>query len=355
MSRPTTNSRNRAPLSRVTRCGSKGGGSQYDPQVGAAAEQSASNARDALQFSQNYYSTTVKPLVEAETARSKQTMVQQDQLFGLNMKQAQNASDQYDTYGKPANTAYYNMVNKYSAPQEQESEAQAAIGDMRTSEASTAASLQRQQQSLGINPNSGAAMALASDTSTRNAGAEAAAATRARYNAKTMGMQLTADAANFSNTGLSALASTSGSASGNASGALGAAATATQGGQAGASVPMAGYGLASAAYGNNLDAYSRMASADIQASAAADSGLGQFLGMAGKAAMSFLPSDRRVKRNIVRLGTTPRLRLPVYAFDYIWGGPRRVGVMADEVEQVLPSAVATHACGFKMVDYGQVR
>jgi hypothetical protein len=60
-------------------------------------------------------------------------------------------------------------------------------------------------------------------------------------------------------------------------------------------------------------------------------------------------SDRRLKRNIKKIGTTV-LNLPLYVFDYVWGG-RFIGVMADEVEKVLPEAVS-ELYGFKVVNYG---
>ena len=63
-------------------------------------------------------------------------------------------------------------------------------------------------------------------------------------------------------------------------------------------------------------------------------------------------SDRRLKRNIKRIGTH-RLGIGVYEFDYIWG-EHAVGVMADEVETVMPDAVITGPSGFKMVDYGRL-
>lgn len=61
-------------------------------------------------------------------------------------------------------------------------------------------------------------------------------------------------------------------------------------------------------------------------------------------------SDRRLKRNIERIGTH-WLGIGLYAWNYLWG-ERAVGVMADEVLQVKPEAVLTHPSGFLMVDYG---
>jgi hypothetical protein len=68
-------------------------------------------------------------------------------------------------------------------------------------------------------------------------------------------------------------------------------------------------------------------------------------------------SDRRVKRNIVRVGDHP-LGVGLYLFDYDAehaareGRGRQFGVMADEVEAVMPAAVAVGPDGYKRVDYG---
>ncbi len=67
-------------------------------------------------------------------------------------------------------------------------------------------------------------------------------------------------------------------------------------------------------------------------------------------------SDRRTKENVVRIGEHP-LGIGLYLFDYLpafrdqWGHGRQFGVMADEVETVMPEAVSTHANGYKIVDY----
>jgi hypothetical protein len=67
-------------------------------------------------------------------------------------------------------------------------------------------------------------------------------------------------------------------------------------------------------------------------------------------------SDRAVKENIVRVGTHP-LGIGLYLFNYMpefretAGFGRQFGVMADEVETVLPQAVVMHPDGYKRVDY----
>jgi hypothetical protein len=63
-------------------------------------------------------------------------------------------------------------------------------------------------------------------------------------------------------------------------------------------------------------------------------------------------SDMRLKTNIKRIGTH-RAGVGLYEYDYIWGGGKQVGVMAQELELVRPDAVFDIA-GFKAVDYGRI-
>jgi hypothetical protein len=63
-------------------------------------------------------------------------------------------------------------------------------------------------------------------------------------------------------------------------------------------------------------------------------------------------SDRRLKKNIKRIGTHP-LGIGLYEFDYLWG-QHAIGVMADEVKSVRPEAVLHHPDGYDMVDYSKL-
>jgi hypothetical protein len=70
-------------------------------------------------------------------------------------------------------------------------------------------------------------------------------------------------------------------------------------------------------------------------------------------------SDRAAKKNIVRIGTHP-LGIGLYLFDYKpeYCGKseqgRQFGVMADEVESVMPLAVSVHSNGYKLVNYAML-
>ena len=72
-----------------------------------------------------------------------------------------------------------------------------------------------------------------------------------------------------------------------------------------------------------------------------------------------MASDRKLKENIIRIGTHP-LGVGLYLFNYkkefkvITKQKRQFGVMADEVEKVLPHAVSIGKNGYKQVDYSQL-
>lgn len=78
-------------------------------------------------------------------------------------------------------------------------------------------------------------------------------------------------------------------------------------------------------------------------------GLFSALGTAAMFAPKF--SDRRLKSNIVQVGTHP-LGIGIYEYDIF--GKRERGVMADEVATVMPEAIVPHESGYMMVNYGKL-
>lgn len=113
-------------------------------------------------------------------------------------------------------------------------------------------------------------------------------------------------------------------------------------------------GLVNQNYANQMNAYNQ-GQANRAAGLGGLFGLGgSLLGAAGQAGgFGALFSDVRLKRDITRVGTTDG-GLPIYTYRYVTGGPMMMGVMAHDVEKVIPDAVMTHDSGFKMVDYGKV-
>jgi hypothetical protein len=71
------------------------------------------------------------------------------------------------------------------------------------------------------------------------------------------------------------------------------------------------------------------------------------LGAAAGVGTARLLSDRRLKKDIQKLGEMSD-GLGVYQYEYVWGGGTRIGVMADEVLKLRPHAYA------QMGDYGAV-
>jgi hypothetical protein len=61
-------------------------------------------------------------------------------------------------------------------------------------------------------------------------------------------------------------------------------------------------------------------------------------------------SDRRLKTGILRLATLGS-GLWLYRFKYLWSGIEYVGVMAQDVLEVMPDTVIRGADGFMRVDY----
>lgn len=88
-------------------------------------------------------------------------------------------------------------------------------------------------------------------------------------------------------------------------------------------------------------------------------GLMQLGGTLGGASI-IAASDIRTKENIKAIGFLPN-GLPVYEYKYKpefkdqWGHGKQVGVMAQEVEKVMPEAVIEHPDGYKMVNYGALQ
>lgn len=78
-------------------------------------------------------------------------------------------------------------------------------------------------------------------------------------------------------------------------------------------------------------------------------GLGTGIG-AGIGGLLGLFSDSRLKKNIKRVGTLMS-GIPVYSFNYIWGGAQKIGVMAQDVLKIKPEAVSLDNSGFYKVNY----
>lgn len=76
-------------------------------------------------------------------------------------------------------------------------------------------------------------------------------------------------------------------------------------------------------------------------------------GLASLGSAAIFSSDRRLKHNIERIGTH-KTGVGLYKYQYRGEVPVMIGVMADEVERVMPAAVVTMSNGFKAVNYSMI-
>lgn len=206
---------------------------------------------------------------------------------------------------------------------------------------------------MGVNPSSGKALAIGNQTAIAKATALAAAGTGARDRARSEGYALTDRATNalagYPAMGMQATQSGAGfGASGT---------TIANQGLAGMN---SGYGAAGTMAGqmgqNATSMYGAMGSYKNGADNAAANAnpMGALLGAGAQlGAATILKSDPRLKQNIELVGRDERTSLNLYEFAYKDAPHERWrGVMADEVLQVMPSAVHTNEDGFMSVDYG---
>lgn len=113
-----------------------------------------------------------------------------------------------------------------------------------------------------------------------------------------------------------------------------------------AQIPQSGAQSYAGSIGQLLGQYNTQTSTPSAASSIA-----QGLGTAASIASMF--SDRRLKTGIRKLGELAD-GLGVYAYRYIWGGPERTGVMADEIARLRPWALGPEVAGFATVDYSRL-
>lgn len=84
------------------------------------------------------------------------------------------------------------------------------------------------------------------------------------------------------------------------------------------------------------------------------------MGAGGWGGLFSMGSDPSYKVDVTRIGTHEKLGIGIYSWTYLpeyaqkWGYGRIVGVMADELAEVLPEAVSKDADGHTVVDYSRV-
>ena len=366
--------------------GGGGGGSAPapDPNIGLAQKKMAEIQEEYL----NEWRTNVWPQMKEQAmkqeVRADEQFALDREIQGLQIDATKKALTEYETYGKPMREDIYKAAQEYDTDANRERLAQEAIGDVKGAFGIQAQDLERRNQSFGINPTSGRSVGSINAMGAMQAATEASAATRVRTAAEQLGLARKMDAigltqGQFGNQATStALALNAGNQALNA-------------GQ----VPMANYGQMSSAmgqtYGGASQGYGQIGNLGIQnyniqsqnyqaeqnriaqqnagSSAGWGSLAGAAIGAVGNyysmgalgAAQAGAKSDIRTKENITVVDKLPN-GLTVYEFEYKpefknsegAGYGRFRGLMAHEVEQIIPEAVFETADGYKAVDYSKV-
>lgn len=121
--------------------------------------------------------------------------------------------------------------------------------------------------------------------------------------------------------------------------------------QAAAGIPQQAAGNYAGSVGGLLGQYNTQTQTQTPGLGSQFSQLLSNVGKVGQAVSIF--SDRRLKENIEHVATLDD-GLKVYEYDYIWGGGRRRGVMADEVSKFRPWAMGSKVRGYDTVNLGKL-
>lgn len=210
----------------------------------------------------------------------------------------------------------------------------------------------RNMARMGVNPSDGKAAAMGNQLSIAQALGTAQAMTGARTQARQEGYALTDRATNaLSGYPAMGMQATGAGAGFGASG--------TNIANQGLAGMNSGFGAAGTMAGQMGQNASNMFGAQANYKNGADNAaananpMGALLGAGATLGAAWIKSDPRLKQNIELVGRDERTGLNLYEFAYKdMPHERWRGVMADEVLQVMPSAVHTNEEGFMSVDYG---
>jgi hypothetical protein len=291
--------------------------------------------REQLAFSRQQYAE-MAPL--AQRVAAQQMAAQQQQ-----MDQAQDYYNYQQQTFRPVEQGLVRDAERFSTEGYREQQARDAAAATGRAFGVMQDAASRAAAARGVNPNSGAGMALQSQNMLGLSAQRANAMTGARNQAQQMGFARRMDV-----TGLGR--NLAGAANAAYAGATGAGTAGINTSMAPGSQRMQGMQQAGQTYGGILNSQTSAYNAGMAQQGLDVGGLLQ-----GGAAMYTAFSDRRLKTNIELVGTDPASGFNLYEYEYTFlPGKTFRGVMADEVEAVIPEAVFTDANGYKSVNYGMI-
>jgi len=358
---------------RMTLEGGKGGGGSApsaDPNIGIAQNKMADIAEKQFKMFQE----TIWPQMQEESKRITDMSTKLgEQQYALNEKNAGIADEYYDRMKDkfyPLQDDVVKEATNYNTEGERERQAALAMGDVNDAFNNQRRQQEMQMQSFGINPTSGRYQGAVNANGVMQAAAGAAAATKARTAAEQLGWAKRMDAIGLG-MGLAGNQATStgvalnagNSAMGNTNAGLAALNTMSGASNAAAGTAMQGWNsvgtLGVQKYNADVNSYT----AQQQANASNNAALGSTLGsLAATGAKLYMASDERLKENLEYMGDLDS-GIKVYAFEYkdefkdhpLCGHGRFIGVLAQDVEAIIPEAVFTMDNGYKAVNYELVR
>ena len=323
----------------------------YTPMANASretAEIGAKLGREQLDENRRQYDLNMRaaqPIIAAQTAMMDSSRQQGDEYYNY-LK---------DTF-RPVERSIVNDAAKYDTQAYRDDMAGKAMADVSIASSNAQGQTGRRMAAMGINPNSGKFAAAERGMELENASMRAGAANGARANAEALGYARKMDAAGLgrnlpgASSGAYQVATGAGSA---ASGIQSAnSAQYLDGINAGNSTIMGGRSLYQGGLGSILSSQTSAYGSTLGAETAQRGQNFDLLGSGSAAAMKMM-SDKRLKKNIVKLLDDVR-GFGWYAYEYVWGGPRQVGVMAQEVLGIIPGAVHS-VNGYLAVDYSAIK
>jgi hypothetical protein len=348
--------------------GGKGGGGAAppppDPNIGIAQRELAQISREQLNTFKNDVWPEMRRQAQVQEARANEEFALfksiQDEQLGIARAEYKRRQEVF----QPIEDMMAEEARRYSVGGEAERQAALAVGDVRGAFARADKETAMQARSFGIDPTSGRYRGMNEANQVQEAAIAAAASNRARTAAEQLGWAKKADVVAMGANQFTNQATATGMAMNAGTGAINIGQTPIQNTAMRGASTTSGYGGAAQGWGSvgqlGVGSYNAQISAynaQQQARAQEAAGWGSLVG-SGIGAYAAL-SDRSAKKNIVAVGKLDN-GLNLYSFEYLdslqdeFGRGKQIGVMADEVEKVVPKAVFTLPNGYKAVNYKMV-
>lgn len=325
-----------------------------DPSIGESQKKLA----DLAVRQQDFYEQNLAPKVLSQLDQSLQISKQQADAASEMQDYQKGLMERYDKRywdtQVPLEDQLIGEAKAYNTEAERERMAGEAGADNAQAFANSQSQLSRGLRGLGVNTGSAAAVSALTDMQTARALGEVNARNKTREAARQLGWTKLGEAAALGR-GLPSFGATSaGLSSGAGSAAVGAGTTGLGAVGQASGISNGATQTAGGLYGTvgSLGAQSYNTQVQAASAAAANDPFNTILGAAAGVGTSWALgkfSDRRLKTDIQLLGMRAD-GLGVYSFRYKWGGPKHIGVMADEVRNVYPAAV-TRVGAYDVVDY----